>query len=223
MPCRKTTPCRLGALLVCALVFFAACQEPQNGESPSGSFVQSEDMIYEGGWAWEAMVPNRYNTSDERPVVSVWTLTDTHLSPLSDVSIGDIYDRDREYNIKVHYALTWHTPESAYRMYTQEEEDEQVRRLITELLAGEGPDVLILDGCNARDFAARGALMDLAGVAREMGVYENLTQGLVINGQLPYVPYLARAPLLWGPPEEVQGVESFAQLAESMMAGPTPQ
>ncbi len=207
---KLTVTTRLCALCLCAALWFAACQsEPQNA-------------VYTGGWDTLDIIPGVYTYTGRPKSLSVWALSKSTASSITMLRAGYMDESPRDYEIRLHCAVSDRNTD-LFGNVPSLVADEQLRLLITELLGGGGPDVLILDGCTARDFAASGALMDLSGVAREAGVYENLTQGLMVDDALPYIPYLARAPLLWGEAALVQSIESLAHLAERQAAGPPPQ
>ena len=210
MPTSKRATARLCALLMCIVLLLVACQS--KSQSPQGvSRWPVYDTIH-----GQTMRPGQPET------LTVWALSEGIASSITMLNLVYMDEEPRDYDIRLIYAVPRKDLDD-FGNVPSLQADEKLRLLITDLLGGEGPDILILDGCNARDFAVSGALMDLSGVASEAGVYENLTQSLMVGDALPYIPYLARAPLLWGEPALVQSIESFAHLAESLAAGPPPQ
>ncbi len=203
----KRAAARLCALCLCAVLLLAACREEPASRGDSD------------GWDSLQLIPGQYAYGEKAQTVTVWALSEKDAETIRVMDAGDYSAGSRDYEIKLQCAISY-SDIDPYGSLPAAKAQDMLRLLITELLAGKGPDVLILDSCNARDLAASGALMDLSAVAREAGVYENLTQSLMVGDALPYIPYLARAPLLWGEPALVQSIESFAHLAESQAAGP---
>lgn len=97
---------------------------------------------------------------------------------------------------------------------------DKLHLLNTRLLAGEGPDVILLDGCPVESMVTAGVLRDLSEVAQKAGVYQNLVDSLAVDGKLYYLPYRVNAPLLAGDPAQLDDVESFTDLAALMQAKP---
>ena len=202
-------PC---ALLLCAAGLFCACQ----------GAPESPNYVPEGAWDGTETLPSRTLAVTQAENLTVWMLGDGSVLPFREIPA--LESLDQTYNIRLQYAIsglaTGYGPsDNAHRVQA----DEKQRLLITDLLGGEGPDVIILDACNAQDFAASGALMDLMDIAREAGVYDNLIDGLAMDGALPYIPYRVNAPLLFGPPPLVEEIHSFDDLVDGLAAGPPPQ
>lgn len=88
--------------------------------------------------------------------------------------------------------------------------DDALRTLNTELLAGDGPDVLILDGADLDAFADSGLLADLSG-AVDTGalldfVAEDYVQG---NGSIPMLPARFSIPIMVGRAGTLDGVSTL--------------
>ena len=88
--------------------------------------------------------------------------------------------------------------------------DDALRTLNTELLAGDGPDVLILDGADLDAFADSGLLADLSG-AVDTGalldfVAEDYVQG---NGSIPMLPARFSIPVMVGQAGTLDGVSTL--------------
>ncbi len=100
-------------------------------------------------------------------------------------------------------------------------EDDALRALNTELLAGEGPDVLILDGADAETFADSGLLADLSGTVEPDALYGFVVDGYTReDGTLPLVPARFTVPLLHGPAEELDGVATLDDVAALVQRHP---
>ncbi len=193
----KPAIAHLNTLILCVSVFLVSCAS----SLPNGQV-------------------NSHNASTALPqtiteTITIWALDEEKAFPFNDFA-----RHKYQYPIMVEGASsrTQFDPNRTEDIY------EQLRVLLTELLGGEGPDIIILDGCNVLDLIASGALMDLTDIAREAGVYENLIEELQADdGALYYVPFRISAPLLWGNPDIIDEVQSFMGLAQSLTEGPVPQ
>lgn len=99
--------------------------------------------------------------------------------------------------------------------------DDAIRTLNTELLTGNGPDVMILDGLPVESYIQQGVLLDLAPVVQPMldsGELQANVAGAFKKGDtIPAVPTRFLLPTIWG---EVTGLNTLADLAAWAQANP---
>lgn len=109
--------------------------------------------------------------------------------------------------------------EIQYEVGMQEglEKEDAVKQLNTRLLAGDAPDVLILDGLPVDSMAEQGLLADLSSLVNTDGLYPAARAGEQ-NGRLWYVAGRMKLPLLLGAGYEPP--ESLDQLAQAVESGP---
>lgn len=97
-----------------------------------------------------------------------------------------------------------------------------LKRLNTQVMAGEGPDVLLLDGLPLDTYIEKGMLQDIGPLMERLeeelfsNVMETFTDG---NGAVYAMPLCIRVPLLSGNKETVDGMkdlESIADQAETL-------
>lgn len=94
-----------------------------------------------------------------------------------------------------------------------------LRTLNTEIMAGRGPDVLLLDGMPVAAYMERGLLADLkdivAEIAEKDGIWENVaTTFSGTDGALLAVPSRFKVPVLVGDPAALAQISDLASLAE---------
>lgn len=98
-----------------------------------------------------------------------------------------------------------------------------IRTLNTEILAGNGPDVLVLDGMSADTYASQGILTDLSSIAEETaqsdGLLENITDTYRTEEGLMAIPTRFSLEVVAGLTEQYQITDGFASL-EAFAAQP---
>ncbi len=100
-------------------------------------------------------------------------------------------------------------------------EDDAIRTLNTEVLAGKGPDLFVLDGLPIESYAEKGVLMDISGVVQpridQAAVLPSVAGAFVKDGKITAVPTSFALPMLWG---DVKGIATLADLAAWATAHP---
>lgn len=102
-------------------------------------------------------------------------------------------------------------------------QEDVLKNLNTEILAGKGPDVLILDGFDLDTYIEKGLLIDLGDVLEEAKkkeeFYENITDAFRQDGKVCAIPMRFCFPVVIGPAEELkkaENLEDFAGCVESL-------
>lgn len=93
-----------------------------------------------------------------------------------------------------------------------------LRTLNTDILAGNGPDVLILDEMSVDTYVRQGLLTDLSDIVSEIqgseGILENVARVYESDGMLPVVPAKFGMLVAAGDPEMIASVDGFDSLAD---------
>lgn len=93
-----------------------------------------------------------------------------------------------------------------------------LRTLNTDILAGNGPDILVLDGMSVATYAEQGLLTDLAPILKEMddqeGLLENIVYGYQQGEMVPAVPTRFAIPMVAGAKNQVEAFQSISQLPD---------
>ncbi len=96
-------------------------------------------------------------------------------------------------------------------------EEEVVKALNTELLAGKGPDLILLDGLNSGTYIGKGMLADMKSCITDSeegkACLENIVQAYETNDKIFAVPIRFTLPMLWGSKELIDKVKSIEDLA----------
>ena len=97
-----------------------------------------------------------------------------------------------------------------------------VRILNAELLAGKGPDILLLDGLPVESYIQKGVLMDLSAALRPQLDQKTLLQNIVDcytrDGKIYALPVRIAFPLMLGKQEAVESATTLHGLVEAVVA-----
>lgn len=92
--------------------------------------------------------------------------------------------------------------------------DDALRTLNTELLAGEGPDLLILDGADLDSFSGSGLLEDLSGTVDTDSLYDFVTDHYTdMDGNIFTLPARFTVPVMHGAAGTLDGVSTLDDVA----------
>lgn len=97
-------------------------------------------------------------------------------------------------------------------------EADALRTLNTDIMAGKGPDILVLDGMPINSYIEKGVLADISplleGTASEDGFFENVQNAYEKDGVLYAVPEFFTLPVIWADEEALQQTDSLTALAD---------
>lgn len=99
---------------------------------------------------------------------------------------------------------------------------DNIRTLNTELLAGKGPDVIVLDGMPINSYIEKGVLEDISSIVKEMNVLPNISNGFQSDGKIYAVPTRIGIPVLFARQSEFEYAQNFATLEELAKKGEVP-
>ena len=100
------------------------------------------------------------------------------------------------------------------------QDSDLITTLNTRLIAGNAPDVLILDGLPARSYIQKGALLDLSGLVDETDYFANILSAWQTDGGVWAYPSFVKLCALVYDPELKLDASSLAGLAEAAVQGP---
>ncbi|WP_434311112.1 extracellular solute-binding protein [Hominifimenecus sp. rT4P-3] len=93
-----------------------------------------------------------------------------------------------------------------------------IRTLNTNLMAGKGPDILVLDGMTISNYVEKGMLLDISDILQEIeasdGLFENLVHAYQKDGQTTAVPVRVMLPMVLGDAESLKKITDLKSLAE---------
>ena len=109
-----------------------------------------------------------------------------------------------------------------YRAVMSEEDgttvSDHIKAINTELLAGKGDDILLLDGMPIDSYIEKGVLADLTSIINPMidsgEILANIMEGYTIDGAIYTVPIRFAIPFALGEKEALKSVDSIQSLAD---------
>lgn len=95
--------------------------------------------------------------------------------------------------------------------------EDAVKKLNTELMAGKGPDVIILDELPAKSYEEKGILKDLRshidGFTGDAALLPNIVDAFTHEGSVYMMPVTFKLPMVAGRQEDLAGITDYASLA----------
>lgn len=107
--------------------------------------------------------------------------------------------------------------------------EDAIRNLNTKILAGEGPDILLLDGLPRDSYVEKGVLADVSGIVDSLtgedALFPNIVEACRKDGKLYALPIRVQLPMAAGQTEYVEKIEDLSSLADAVegMRGENPE
>lgn len=90
-----------------------------------------------------------------------------------------------------------------------------LKTLNTEIMAGKGPDIMILDGIPSDTYIEKGMLEDISGLIKEAGLLENIQNAYTQeDGSIYSVPVQFGIPLILGHTEDMEEITDLRSMAD---------
>lgn len=97
--------------------------------------------------------------------------------------------------------------------------NDAINNLNTELLAGKGPDILLMDGLPADSFVAKGMLMNLDGMVDTSGMYDEIASHFKTENGTFMLPSRFAVPVLIGSGEALEEANELEKLVAAVVNG----
>lgn len=170
---------------------------------PDGSFlmITGDSRVYR--YYWDADAPAEESTA----ALTVWSLenNDTVRAAI------EVYEQQNP-GLTVAYQVTMEDGATT--------REDALSALNTALLAGSGPDVLILDGLDWQAYRDKGLLADLSEWVDLSALQSNLVDPFREQEGVFVLPARFSVPVLCGAPEDLAGLDSLDALAEYLLQLP---
>ncbi len=100
--------------------------------------------------------------------------------------------------------------------------EDALKKLNTQIMAGEGPDLLVLDNMPVDSYIEKGMLLNLStcleGLTGEAELFSNITDAFKKNGGIYTIPCEIQIPLVLGKERYVSGITNMQGIADAMEA-----
>lgn len=94
-----------------------------------------------------------------------------------------------------------------------------IKTLNTEIMAGKGPDIMILDGISENTYIEKGMLADLSGLLKDAGILDNVKEAYTQeDGSIYCMPSKFGIPMIMGKKDEVSSVNDLKSMADILEA-----
>ena len=90
--------------------------------------------------------------------------------------------------------------------------EDAIKALNTAILAGEGPDIIVLDGLPIDTYMEKGVLADLSEIKGKEQIFEFATAPFQKSQQLYALPLRFNVPTIWGDPQVLNEVDNLEEL-----------
>lgn len=172
-----------------------------DGNGGFGALLAAQDSMQFMRYAFSADTPTNPDTE-----LSIFSLRDNNTVRQA---IGEFQRRNP--NVRVNFRVGMDDSSSATA-------EDIVRTLNTELLAGKGPDLILLDGLNMDSYIDKGVLLDLTDFVKgQTGLLSNLTNAYEKDGELYGVPSRFTFPVMMGSAADVDGMNSLQTLVDRVV------
>ncbi|MDR2570497.1 MAG: extracellular solute-binding protein, partial [Oscillospiraceae bacterium] len=159
-----------------------------------------QSRLYKYNWDENA-------TTDSDKNLSIWSLED---NPFVRAVITELRRKYPDSTITYEIAMDGNNAMSA---------SDAIRTLNTRMLAGNGPDILILDGTPAQSYAERGMLLDLTDIIDTSDVFHNLLVPFIESGNMFYIPGQMMIPTLIGDADSLANIQTLNNLVDKVVSG----
>lgn len=167
-----------------------------------------------------------YGSVDEAYKLSHYVYNpDMPLEPETELTIFSLYDNAtikqaisefqiENPNVNVNFQAMMEDSDTAIA-------DDYIKALNTELLAGEGPDILILDGMSEASYIEKGVLEDITGEIDSLvssgDFLQNIAESCRVDGKIYSVPVRIGLPMTFGRKGILKKAGNLESLAEVVM------
>lgn len=96
--------------------------------------------------------------------------------------------------------------------------EDAIKSLNTKIVAGEGPDILLLDNMPLDSYVEKGLLLDLSPLLEEIEqeepLFSNITEALKKDGKVYAMPCEVRIPVMFADKKYLEGVQDIEDIAD---------
>ncbi len=97
--------------------------------------------------------------------------------------------------------------------------EDAIKKLNTQIMAGEGPDILVLDGLPLDSYMKKGILCELDGFVEDLGqekAFENLLRAFQTGGNIYAIPGQVKFPVMLGREKDIAKMTGLSSVADGI-------
>ena len=160
-------------------------------------------------YTYDETLPTHADTT-----LTFWTLSD---STTARTAVNLFKKANPDVDVDFQIALSEETED------TDAARTDALTQLNTQLLAGEGPDVLLLDDTDYQTYANKGMLADMADTLPMSDLQSNLVEPFVTDGKVYVLPARFSVPALCGDTGTLDGLTDLTAMQQAVLdAAPRP-
>jgi ABC-type glycerol-3-phosphate transport system substrate-binding protein len=157
-------------------------------------------------------------------ILTVFTLYD---NTTMRVAAGEFQSAHPDVKVNVEVGIATRMITNARGMPEESADDsvtpeDVIRSLNTQLLAGKGPDLIVLDGLPLQSYIEKGVLKEIGALtqrlANEEGLLLNLASAYAFNGKTYGLPTRFTLPVMLGDSNQLKKLHSFGDLVQAVKA-----
>lgn len=145
--------------------------------------------------------------ADPNKVLDIWALEENSIVR---AAVNEFMKSHPDATVNLEVALSENSAQTA---------NDAIQTLNTEILAGTGPDIIILDGLPAESYIQKGMLADISDKLDLSDVYAEIFEPLKVNGGLYYLPARFKTTLLVSDAETLAQLDTLEKLVEAIVSG----
>ena len=143
--------------------------------------------------------------TDPEKTLKIWTLKD---NPVLRTAVSSFLRANPDSNIEL---------ETAMQSESAQEIGDAIQSLNTRMLAGDGPDIIMLDETPMQSYAEKGMLMDLKGEVNVDEMYSHLTDE--VDENMYYLPTRFKIPVLMANESMIEKLQTMDMTVEEIVKG----
>ena len=99
---------------------------------------------------------------------------------------------------------------------TEAEATAELKKLNTKIMAGNGPDILCLDGMMSDEYIDKGILEDISESLNKNNILDNIKEAYSVDNKIYELPMYVKLPVVMGKKDEIKNIDDLDTLVSSI-------